>query len=191
VRHFIKVNGGDVCTCLMRRTCMYNFLRVPMQKPAERLMTSAPSRRNTCVGKISRALGERWVDNHEFLLSRCNHVRKVVVGQCSSPCAYALILLRQDGYPCISLRRLLTGHTYKGQGSGGANVRGEYEILAPIALAGSCDKFLLVRSARTTAYRVTSRALLTSPAPSGWTAQATIGQGPGRMAALCCWAAER
>jgi len=102
----------------MRHECYYNFCessKAWQEKKIKMTMTLSSSSDNYLV-KDQPALGTyTLVDNHDFSAA-CNHSNRLW-SHWFKPLAYALILLRQDGYPLHFLRRLFYGraHYKKGQ----------------------------------------------------------------------------
>ncbi|MDJ0677991.1 MAG: alpha-amylase [Calothrix sp. MO_167.B42] len=130
LHHFIKVTGGDVT--LFDVPLHYNF------SAASKSGNDYDMRQifdNTLV-KQQPALAVTLVDNHD---SQPLQALESVVESWFKPLAYALILLRCDGYPCIFYADYYGAH-YKDTGNDG----GEYEIWLD-SHQWIIDKFLFVR----------------------------------------------
>ena len=131
LHHFIEVTGGDVH--LFDAPLHYNFSEASKQGGDYDLTTIFD---NTLV-KEQPALAVTLVDNHD---SQPLQSLESVVEPWFKPLAYALILLRQDGYPCIFYADYYGAH-YKDTGNDG----GEYEIWLD-SHRWLIDKFLHARS---------------------------------------------
>lgn len=135
LHHFIDVTGGDVA--LFDAPLHYNFRQASTAGNSYDLRTIFD---NSLV-KEQPALAVTLVDNHD---SQPLQALESVVEPWFKPLAYALILLRRDGYPCIFYADYYGAH-YKDHGSDGD----EYEIWLD-SHQWLIDKFLTVR--RTYAY---------------------------------------
>ncbi len=114
LHHFIEVTGGDVM--LFDAPLHYNFSDASKQGDAYDL-------RQIFDGSLVNeqpALAVTLVDNHDS--QPLQSLESVVEGW-FKPLAYALILLRQDGYPCVFMPDYYGAH-YKDVGKDGQ----EYEI---------------------------------------------------------------
>lgn len=131
LHHFIEVTDGDVH--LFDAPLHYNFSEASKAGGDYDLTTIFD---NTLV-KEQPALAVTLVDNHD---SQPLQSLESVVEPWFKPLAYALILLRQDGYPCIFYADYYGAH-YKDNGSDG----GEYEIWLD-SHKWLIDKFLYARS---------------------------------------------
>ncbi|PSR18068.1 alpha-amylase [filamentous cyanobacterium CCP3] len=131
LHHFIDVTGGDVH--LFDAPLHYNFSEASKAGGNYDLTTIFD---NTLV-KEQPALAVTLVDNHD---SQPLQSLESVVEPWFKPLAYALILLRQDGYPCIFYADYYGAH-YKDTGNDG----GEYEIWLD-SHKWLIDKFLYARS---------------------------------------------
>jgi len=130
LHHFIEVTGGDVA--LFDAPLHYNF------HFASKGGNDYDMRQifdNTLV-KQQPALAVTLVDNHDS--QPLQSLESVVEGW-FKPLAYALILLRRDGYPCIFYADYYGAH-YKDTGNDGE----EYEIWLD-SHQWIIDKFLLAR----------------------------------------------
>jgi alpha-amylase len=130
LHHFIDVTGGDVM--LFDAPLHYNF------SEASKAGNDYDLRQifdNTLVLQ-QPALAVTLVDNHD---SQPLQSLESVVEAWFKPLAYALILLRRDGYPCIFYADYYGAH-YKDTGNDG----GEYEIWID-SHRWLIDKFLEVR----------------------------------------------
>ncbi|MEL6816723.1 MAG: alpha-amylase [Cyanobacteria bacterium J06598_3] len=130
LHHFIEVTGGDVA--LFDAPLHYNFSQASAAGSNYDLRTIFD---NTLV-KQQPALAVTLVDNHD---SQPLQALESVVEAWFKPLAYALILLRQDGYPCIFYADYYGAH-YKDNGTDG----GEYEIWLE-SHQWLIDKFLTAR----------------------------------------------
>lgn len=135
LHHFISVTGGDVT--LFDAPLHYNF-SVASTEGNDYDMRQIFD--NTLVQQ-QPALAVTLVDNHD---SQPLQALESVVEGWFKPLAYALILLRQDGYPCIFYADYYGAH-YKDTGRDG----NEYEIWLD-SHQWLIDKFLYAR--RTYAY---------------------------------------
>jgi alpha-amylase len=135
LHHFISVTGGDVT--LFDAPLHYNFCAASKQG---RDYDLSQIFEGTLV-QHQPALAVTLVDNHDS--QPLQSLESVVEGW-FKPLAYALILLRQDGYPCIFYADYYGAH-YIDQGRDG----NEYEIWLD-SHQWLIDKFLEVR--RTYAY---------------------------------------
>lgn len=135
LHHFIDVTGGDVH--LFDAPLHYNFTEASNSGQDYDLRQIFD---NTLVSQ-QPALAVTLVDNHD---SQPLQSLESVVEPWFKPLAYALILLRRDGYPCIFYADYFGAH-YKDSGSDG----NEYEIWLD-SHRWLIDKFLYVR--RTYAY---------------------------------------
>ncbi|NEP18783.1 MAG: alpha-amylase [Leptolyngbya sp. SIO4C1] len=135
LHHFIQVTGGDVM--LFDAPLHYNF-SVASNGSSDYDLRQIFD--NTLVQQ-QPALAVTLVDNHD---SQPLQALESVVEPWFKPLAYALILLRRDGYPCIFYADYYGAH-YKDHGSDG----GEYEIWLD-SHQWLIDKFLYAR--RTYAY---------------------------------------
>ncbi len=131
LHHFIDVTGGDVA--LFDAPLHYNF-SVASTKGKDYDMRSIFD--DTLV-KEQPALAVTLVDNHD---SQPLQSLESVVEAWFKPIAYALILLRREGYPCIFYADYYGAH-YKDSGKDG----GEYEIWMD-SHQWIIDKFLEARS---------------------------------------------
>lgn len=131
LHHFINVTGGDVA--LFDAPLHYNF-SVASEKGQDYDMRSIFD--DTLV-KEQPALAVTLVDNHD---SQPLQSLESVVEAWFKPIAYALILLRRDGYPCVFYADYYGAH-YKDSGNDG----GEYEIWMD-SHQWIIDKFLEARS---------------------------------------------
>jgi len=130
LHHFIKLTGGNVT--LFDVPLHYNF------SAASKSGNGYDMRQifdNTLV-KQQPALAVTLVDNHD---SQPLQALESVVESWFKPLAYALILLRRDGYPCIFYADYYGAH-YKDTGNDG----GEYEIWLD-SHQWIIDKFLFAR----------------------------------------------
>ncbi len=130
LHHFITVTGGDVA--LFDAPLHYNF------SAASKAGNNYDMRQifdNTLVQQ-QPALAVTLVDNHD---SQPLQALESVVEGWFKPLAYALILLRRDGYPCIFYGDYYGAH-YKDTGNDG----GEYEIWLD-SHQWIIDKFLFAR----------------------------------------------
>lgn len=114
LHYFIEVTGGDVA--LFDAPLHYNFCEASQAGNEYDLCTIFD---NTLV-KDQPALAVTLVDNHD---SQPLQSLESVVEPWFKPLAYALILLRQEGYPCIFYADYYGAH-YKDTGNDGE----EYEI---------------------------------------------------------------
>lgn len=114
LHHFIDVTGGDVM--LFDAPLHYNF------SEASKAGDSYDMRQifDGSLVKQQPSLAVTLVDNHD---SQPLQALESVVEPWFKPLAYALILLRRDGYPCIFYADYYGAH-YTDRGSDG----GEYEI---------------------------------------------------------------
>lgn len=135
LHHFIDLTGGDVA--LFDAPLHYNFSVASNQGSDYDLRQIFD---NTLVQQ-QPALAVTLVDNHDS--QPLQSLESVVEGW-FKPLAYALILLRRDGYPCIFYADYYGAH-YKDTG----NDEGEYEIWLD-SHQWLIDKFLDAR--RTYAY---------------------------------------
>lgn len=135
LHHFITVTGGDVM--LFDVPLHYNFSTASKQGGSYDMRQIFD---DTLV-KDQPTLAVTFVDNHDS--QPLQSLESVVEGW-FKPIAYALILLRADGYPCIFMADYYGAH-YKDLGRDGQ----EYEIWLD-AHQGLIDTFLQVR--RTYAY---------------------------------------
>ncbi|MCT0202808.1 alpha-amylase [Synechococcus sp. CS-603] len=165
LHHFIKETGGDVH--LFDAPLHYNFCEASKAGNDYDLSTIFD---NTLV-KDQPALAVTLVDNHD---SQPLQSLESVVEPWFKPLAYALILLRQDGYPCIFYADYYGAH-YKDKGSDG----GEYEIWLD-SHRWLIDKFLLVRSNYAYGDQVD---YFDHPSTIGWTRSGDK-DNPGGMAVL-------
>ncbi|PSN13576.1 alpha-amylase [filamentous cyanobacterium CCT1] len=131
LHNFIDVTDGDVH--LFDAPLHYNFSEASKAGGDYDLTTIFD---NTLV-KEQPALAVTLVDNHD---SQPLQSLESVVEPWFKPLAYALILLRQDGYPCIFYADYYGAH-YKDTGNDG----GEYEIWLD-SHKWLIDKFLYARS---------------------------------------------
>ena len=131
LHHFIEITEGDVH--LFDAPLHYNFSEASKAGGDYALTTIFD---NTLV-KEQPALAVTLVDNHD---SQPLQSLESVVEPWFKPLAYALILLRQDGYPCIFYADYYGAH-YKDNGKDG----GEYEIWLD-SHKWLIDKFLYARS---------------------------------------------
>ncbi|MBV8885860.1 MAG: alpha-amylase [Chroococcidiopsidaceae cyanobacterium CP_BM_RX_35] len=114
LHHFISVTGGDVM--LFDAPLHYNFSVASTQGKDYDMRQIFD---NTLVQQ-QPALAVTLVDNHD---SQPLQALESVVEGWFKPLAYALILLRRDGYPCVFYGDYYGAH-YKDQGKDG----NEYEI---------------------------------------------------------------
>lgn len=114
LHHFIEITGGDVH--LFDAPLHYNFSEASQAGSAYDLRQIFD---NTLV-KQQPVFAVTLVDNHD---SQPLQSLESVVEPWFKPLAYALILLRRDGYPCIFYADYYGAH-YKDTGNDG----GEYEI---------------------------------------------------------------
>ncbi|MEO0457991.1 MAG: alpha-amylase [Cyanobacteria bacterium P01_A01_bin.114] len=135
LHHFIEVTGGDVS--LFDAPLHYNFNQASQAGKDYDLRQIFD---NTLV-KQQPALAVTLVDNHD---SQPLQALESVVEPWFKPLAYALILLRREGYPCIFYADYYGAH-YKDYGKDG----NEYEIWLD-SHQWILDKFLYAR--RTYAY---------------------------------------
>ncbi|TVQ08791.1 MAG: alpha-amylase [Leptolyngbya sp. DLM2.Bin27] len=131
LHYFIEVTDGDVH--LFDAPLHYNFSEASQAGGDYDLTTIFD---NTLV-KEQPALAVTLVDNHD---SQPLQSLESVVEPWFKPLAYALILLRQDGYPCIFYADYYGAH-YQDKGKDG----GEYEIWLD-SHKWLIDKFLYARS---------------------------------------------
>ncbi|MCP2727375.1 alpha-amylase [Limnofasciculus baicalensis] len=130
LHHFIEITGGDVM--LFDAPLHYNF------SEASKAGNSYDMRQifdNTLVQQ-QPTLAVTLVDNHD---SQPLQSLESIVEAWFKPLAYALILLRRDGYPCIFYADYYGAH-YTDKGKDG----GEYEIWMD-SHQWLIDKFLEVR----------------------------------------------
>jgi alpha-amylase len=165
LHHFIDVTGGDVH--LFDAPLHYNFSEASKCGPDYDLTTIFD---NTLVQQ-QPALAVTLVDNHD---SQPLQSLESVVEPWFKPLAYALILLRQDGYPCIFYADYYGAH-YEDTGNDG----GEYEIWLD-SHKWLIDKFLYVR--RTYAFG-DQYDYFDHPSTIGWTRLGTE-ENPGGMAVV-------
>ncbi len=130
LHHFIEVTGGDVM--LFDAPLHYNFSTASKQGDSYDMRQIFD---DTLV-KDQPALAVTLVDNHDS--QPLQSLESVVEGW-FKPIAYALILLRTDGYPCIFVADYYGAH-YKDVGRDGQ----EYEIWLD-SHQWLIDKFLQVR----------------------------------------------
>lgn len=130
LHHFVKVTGGDVM--LFDAPLHYNFTVASNQGCNFDLRQIFD---DTLV-KEQPALAVTLVENHD---SQPLQALESVVESWFKPLAYALILLRRDGYPCIFYADYYGAH-YKDQGRDG----NEYEIWLD-SHQWLIDKFLAAR----------------------------------------------
>ncbi|MEL7085949.1 MAG: alpha-amylase [Cyanobacteria bacterium J06597_1] len=114
LHHFIDVTGGDIH--LFDAPLHYNFCEASKSGSDYNLTTIFD---NSLV-KQQPALAVTLVDNHD---SQPLQSLESVVEPWFKPLAYAMILLRRDGYPCLFYADYYGAH-YKDTGNDG----GEYEI---------------------------------------------------------------
>jgi alpha-amylase len=165
LHHFIDVTDGDVH--LFDAPLHYNFSEASKAGGDYDLTTIFD---NTLV-KEQPALAVTLVDNHD---SQPLQSLESVVEPWFKPLAYALILLRQDGYPCIFYADYYGAH-YKDNGNDG----GEYEIWLD-SHQWLIDKFLHAR--RTYAFG-DQYDYFDHPSTIGWTRLGTE-DNPGGMAVV-------
>ena len=165
LHHFIDVTGGDVH--LFDAPLHYNFRQASKAGGDYDLRQIFD---NTLVQQ-QPALAVTLVDNHD---SQPLQALESVVEPWFKPLAYALILLRQDGYPCIFYADYYGAH-YTDVGNDG----NEYEIWLD-SHQWLIDKFLHVR--QTSAYGE-QYDYLDHPQTIGWTRLGDADQ-PGGMAVL-------
>ena len=130
LHHFIDVTGGDVA--LFDAPLHYNFTEASKMGNGYNLTQIFDG---TLV-KDQPALAVTLVENHD---SQPLQALESVVESWFKPLAYALILLRSDGYPCIFYADYYGAH-YKDTGNDGE----EYEIFMD-AHQWLIDKFLFAR----------------------------------------------
>lgn len=135
LHNFISVTGGDVM--LFDAPLHYNFMVASTQGKDYDMRQIFD---NTLVQQ-QPALAVTLVDNHD---SQPLQALESVVEGWFKPLAYALILLRRDGYPCVFYADYYGAH-YKDEGEDGS----EYEIWLD-SHQWLIDKFLHAR--RTYAY---------------------------------------
>ena len=135
LHHFVEMTGGDVA--LFDAPLHYNFCQAGQAGDDYDMRTIFD---NTLV-KDQPTLAVTLVDNHD---SQPLQALESVVEPWFKPLAYALILLRREGYPCIFYPDYYGAH-YKDTGTDG----GEYEIWLD-SHRWLIDKFLQAR--RTYAY---------------------------------------
>ncbi|MEO0520252.1 MAG: alpha-amylase [Cyanobacteria bacterium P01_A01_bin.116] len=114
LHHFIEVTGGDVA--LFDAPLHYNFSKASTAGERYDMRTIFD---DTLV-KDQPTLAVTLVDNHD---SQPLQSLESVVEPWFKPLAYALILMRKDGYPCVFYADYYGAH-YKDNGTDG----GEYEI---------------------------------------------------------------
>ncbi|MFK8183388.1 MAG: alpha-amylase [Phormidesmis sp.] len=114
LHHFIKITGGDVA--LFDAPLHHNFQQAGKQGKDYDLRTIFD---NSLV-KEQPTLAVTLVDNHD---SQPLQSLESVVEAWFKPLAYALILLRKDGYPCLFYADYYGAH-YTDKGTDG----GDYEI---------------------------------------------------------------
>lgn len=135
LHHFIEVTGGDVL--LFDAPLHYNFMDASNQGQNYDLRTIF----DNTLAQQQPALAATLVENHD---SQPLQALESVVESWFKPLAYALILLRQAGYPCIFYADYY-GASYTDYGSDG----NKYEIWLD-SHQWLIDKFLFAR--RTYAY---------------------------------------
>ncbi|MGD1930689.1 MAG: alpha-amylase [Leptolyngbyaceae cyanobacterium] len=165
LHHFIDVTGGDVH--LFDAPLHYNFTEASKAGDTYDLRQIFD---NTLVQQ-QPALAVTLVDNHD---SQPLQALESVVEPWFKPLAYALILLRQDGYPCIFYADYYGAH-YTDVGTDG----GEYEIWLD-SHQWLIDKFLYAR--QTYAYGE-QYDYFDHPQTIGWSRLGNADQ-PGGMAVL-------
>ena len=130
LHHFIDVTGGDVA--LFDAPLHYNFSAASEQGNSYDMRQIFD---NSLV-QDQPTLAVTLVDNHD---SQPLQSLESVVEPWFKPLAYALILLRRDGYPCVFYADYYGAH-YKDSGNDG----GEYEIWLD-SHQWMIDKFLYAR----------------------------------------------
>jgi alpha-amylase len=114
LHHFIEVTGGDVA--LFDAPLHYNFCKASKAGNSYDMRTIF----DDSLVKEQPALAVTLVDNHD---SQPLQSLESVVEPWFKPLAYAMILLRQGGYPCVFYADYYGAH-YKDKGKDG----NEYEI---------------------------------------------------------------